>query len=91
MHRRAGRGGGHRGSAVKRRRGDKRPRGPAHGMIAAALPAAEDQEKPWLARQIKAGRGVSDVLAARPPVTVRDSAFTAARPPRSLVTYNIRS
>jgi hypothetical protein len=63
MHRRAGRGGGHRGSAVKRRRGDKRPRVPAYGMIAAAPPAAGDQGQPRFARLIKADYGVSDVFA----------------------------
>jgi hypothetical protein len=35
--------------------------------------------------------GPSHQLSAQPPVTVRDGAFTATLPPRSLVTYNIRS
>jgi glucuronoarabinoxylan endo-1,4-beta-xylanase len=33
----------------------------------------------------------SDGLSAQSPITVRNSAFTAALPPRSLVTYDIRS
>jgi O-glycosyl hydrolase len=33
----------------------------------------------------------SHELSAQPPLTVRNSAFTAALPPRSLVTYDIRS
>jgi O-glycosyl hydrolase len=33
----------------------------------------------------------SDELSVQTPITVRDSAFTATLPPRSLVTYDIRS
>ena len=33
----------------------------------------------------------SHQLSAQPPITVRNSAFTATLPPRSLVTYDIRS
>jgi glucuronoarabinoxylan endo-1,4-beta-xylanase len=33
----------------------------------------------------------SHQLSAQPPITVRNSAFTATLPPRSLVTYSIRS
>jgi O-glycosyl hydrolase len=33
----------------------------------------------------------SHELSAQPPITVRNSAFTATLPPRSLVTYDIRS